>query len=266
MTLKEIHAATLEILSFIDETCKKLNLQYYALYGTALGAVRHHGFIPWDDDLDIGMQRDDYNLFCEYINEHNTGSFYIDNYYTNHDYPYYIMRLCDRRYSLLFDGYKYKSGLFIDIYPLDGMGKENDSSYWAKRKSYLTLVQTCYLLASNESVFVGSSTIKRILRMPLCIISKILGKKVFFKLLDRYANVYSYQESDFIGVPCWSMRLTRYKKDIFNSTIRVPFENISITLPAGYDEMLKSDYGDYMTLPPPDKRKATHYYVAYKND
>ena len=110
-------------LSFIDEICSEQNIRYFVYYGSLIGAIRHHGMIPWDDDIDIVMPRNDYEKFLEYFKSNNTDCYTIVSNDTDSSVPYLISRVSDKRYHLEFlQGIQHEVGVFIDIYPLDGMG------------------------------------------------------------------------------------------------------------------------------------------------
>ena len=124
LTIEEIHEGTIGILKKIIELCDMLQVNYYIMYGSLIGAVRHHGFIPWDDDLDIAMLRPEYEKLCSYCETHQgeLGHFALMNRRTAKEYPYNISRFCDMRYSM-----EKKDtipgagmGMFVDIYPFDG--------------------------------------------------------------------------------------------------------------------------------------------------
>ena len=125
--LAQMQKSTITILKKIDKICNTLGLTYWIMFGTLIGAVRDKGFIPWDDDLDIAMSRSDYDILHNYfINKRTVDGLHLDCIDTNSRYPFYIDRICDDCWELEFNDFKYKSGAFVDIYPLDGMGKKED--------------------------------------------------------------------------------------------------------------------------------------------
>ena len=133
LTLAEIHEGTLEVLKRFISVCDQIGVQYFLAYGSLIGAVRHHGFIPWDDDLDVIMLRPDYEKFREYCNKHEgelTPFRFFDRHNTP-DYPYTIGRFCDTRYRMVRNDNVPDAGqgMFIDIYPHDGAGNNNDKRW-----------------------------------------------------------------------------------------------------------------------------------------
>lgn len=266
MTLDEVHKNTLEILRFIVEVCKKLDIQYYGMFGTALGAVRHNGYIPWDDDLDLMMKRPDYEKFLDYFKTHDTSPFYIDNPLNNSHYPFYISRVCDERFVVKFDKYNYESGLFIDIYPFDPMGNDKDMEWWRKTEKTKRRFLKKFISASQyKTVFGhGKTVFQKLVNIPISLIGKMFGNRFFYKELDKYSSKFNWENSKYIGFPTWNMWILFFEKKDFDSVVYLPFENTEIAVPIGYDNILKCSYGDYMTLPPVEKRNPSHDYQAYK--
>ena len=127
LTMRENQQAAAEVMSVIHQICKKLDLKYFLAYGTLIGAVRHQGYIPWDDDLDIMMPRQDYDKLMAYFQENaeELAPYTLFTPDTVADYPYMIARVCDSRYEIETENEKdCGMGAFVDIYPLDGLGND----------------------------------------------------------------------------------------------------------------------------------------------
>ena len=125
LTLREIQLGELGVLKKLKEICEDQGLRYFLFFGTLLGAIRHKGFIPWDDDVDVGMPREDYEKLLGYFRENSDAllPFRLMHFSTNENYIYPIARICDTRYQVDYSETKeYGLGLFIDIYPFDGWG------------------------------------------------------------------------------------------------------------------------------------------------
>jgi len=123
--MREIQLVSLEILHTVATICEEQNFRYSLIYGTLIGAIRHHGYIPWDDDVDIMMPRRDYDQFLEYMKIHRKEypDLRIFNLDECKEYPYMITRISDDRYIIKMENEKpYGMGVFIDIYPYDGLG------------------------------------------------------------------------------------------------------------------------------------------------
>lgn len=265
IAVREGQIIALDTLKKIDTICKKLNIQYWAIFGTLIGAVRHQGFIPWDDDLDITMKRDDYQKFIDYCirNKEEIFPYYIDHFTINKLCPFYIARFCDSRYKLTFDYAKdYTSGFFVDIYPFDGLG--NDLEYWKSIWKKILFIKRLEGLSIGDRYKESKNRKTRIINYVLANIGKLKGRNYWLFKLDTIEQSFKWEESDLVGIPVWTERLYSIKKDWFCKTVYLPFEDVQIPAPVGYDELLKAIYGNYMTLPPVEKRVSTHGYKAYR--
>lgn len=262
MSLREIQIAALEILKEIDRICNDLKINYYLWYGSLLGAVRHKGFIPWDDDLDIAMKIEDYKVFIDYFRSNKViEPFEIHNFETNKYCGYNITRVCDNRYVLEFNQSRYTSGIFVDIYPLEGLGNEKMTPYWKKHYKKLPCLYKHLALCCTNSFLYGKNIVTKIGNIPNYIISNILGKKYYIDKLNSYPKI-AIKDSKYIGIPAWDYGI--FPKEWFNEIIKVPFEGIMVPIPRDYDLILRSMYNDYMKLPSDKERVPHHNYVAYR--
>ena len=246
LSLEECRKISLDILIDIAEYCEKHDLRYFLSVGTLLGAVRHKGFIPWDDDIDIMMPRPDYiRLIKEYDGKYkvlNPADGYL--YYSKAYDPNTV------KYEPGTDYKKYEPlGVDIDIFPLDGMINDKevmDKLY--KRGCFLEML----LRLSNQPIFYRKNPIKCINR----IIPRIIGSKNLVKLIEKNAMTYDYDSSDYV------IRLRQspngftgiLPKDVFEKDYG-EFEGHRFVIPKKYDVFLRAFFGDdYMELPPEDKR------------
>lgn len=270
LDLKSIHSAELLILTKFDELCKSLEVKYYIYYGTLLGAVRHGGFIPWDDDVDVIMPRPDFDRFVRYCEEYSEELMPFQlMYYTNNDkYIYPIGRLCDTRYKVdYFGNDDYGLGLFIDIYPYDGVGNSyieavNNIKKLRLIRHFLQLAGTNHLYKSRYGFW--ATTLKRIARP----VAKALGVKRFIQMEQKIISKYTFEDSRYITNALWNGYGIRElaEKDSFNDPILIDFVGHSFYAPKNYDEHLRRLYGNYMELPPKESRHPTHEYKAYLKD
>lgn len=260
MSIREIQVATKELLKSFDTLCAKLNLQYWLMFGSLLGAVRHKGFIPWDDDLDVGMFHEDYKKLCDYLIQ-NESEFELHNQDTQINCFYNISRVCDKKHKLVFNNRDYTSGIFLDIYDFEGLGGEQDIAYWDKRFSNYNSWRKGIDLCTKNTLFYGNSLVHKVLNIPLLLCAKLLGKNYFIKKFNNYKH-FNLTTSIYVGIPCWEE--VRYRKSLFGSFIKVPFEDIVVAIPEQYDTLLSIMYGDYMQLPPKDNRVPNHHYRAYR--
>lgn len=269
LTLGEIQEKSVKILYALDSICRQEGIKYFLAYGTLLGAVRHDGFIPWDDDIDVMMPRKDYERFEEYC-KNNSEELYplaLFSQETESRYPYVIDRFCDTRYSIKRDDEKdCGMGLFVDIYPLDGMGNNINEAIEIERRAHPLSSMFCQ--SSKKYIRIGKTKKKRkiIARYMKFIYAKLRGKYYFGKKLAAISKQYSYDDSDYVGCVVWRTYDERdiYKKEWVDELIEHKFEEKMLMIPKHYDSILSKVYGDYMTLPQAEKRVPHHYYEAFK--
>ncbi len=253
-----------EELCFIDKICSEQNLIYFLYYGTLIGAVRHHGLIPWDDDLDIAMPRPDYEKFLEYLKKNDIGKYVIVNNDTDKSIPYLITRLSDTRYHLEFSqGIQHEIGIFIDIYPLDGMG---NNKFIANMHGMFCFFLKKLFFVEFQYYYPKGRWFKNIL---LKILKKILlmpKKSVMKMFLNHACRKYDYLKSKYVNCCLWTDLYIKaiVPRACFDKRLNVTFEGCDAIIPAGYDIILKACYGNYMELPPPEQRFCHHYYKIYK--
>ena len=251
LTIEEIQKQSVKILYAIDSICRQEGIKYFLAYGTLLGAVRHNGFIPWDDDIDVQMPRDDYDRFEEYCKNHSEELYplVLFSQETESRYPYVIDRLCDTRYTIKKDDEKdYGMGLFVDIYPLDGMGNNINEAISIERRVHPLCSMFCQ--SSKKYIKIGRTWgIKKIIaKYRKFIYAKFRGKHYFGKQIDSISKEHNYDDSDFVGCVVWRTYGKRdiYKKEWFDELIEHKFEEKMLMIPKHYDSILSSIYGDYM--------------------
>ena len=269
VNLRPLWDAILEVYKVIADICNRHSLRYCASYGTALGAVRHGGFIPWDDDLDIEMPRPDYELFIEIAKkELPEGYSWLDQYNCDtYENPFGKVivsneNIVDRvsAESGLSLGY----GIFVDIFPVDGYPDTKYGILWRKfenilvEMSLLASVPDKRRLAwrSKIAAFIGS-----FVYIPYYRIKSHKEQCMFY---ERRAKKLSFGNSKMctsIGVGHYYSGKA-YPVSFWDNLRSVPFENTQMLVHGQVDAYLTLLYGDYMTLPPEDKRKGTHANTA----
>lgn len=268
LDIKETQRVSLDILKTITDICENQGFRYYLIYGTLIGAVRHSDFIPWDDDVDIMMPRSDYELFLQYMKsqEVNYEHLRVFNKETCSKYPYMITRISDDRYRIDMENEKdYGMGIFVDIYPYDGLGKSKEEAIKFGMKGD-RLSSLCYL-ATRERCAVETTTsyFRKIVKFPVFIFSKICGKDVFQEKLQKLAGIKSYDECNYVGCIVWLSGGEKdiFKREWFDEYVYMPFGKYKFRVPKEYDKILTHIYGDYMELPPEKDRIGHHYYKVF---
>lgn len=271
LTFREAQLGAYEVLKFIDKICKKHNLVYFLMYGSLIGAIRDKGIIPWDDDIDVMMPRPDYDKLIKYCGEHEK-ELYPFKLFENSlipEYPHPIARMSDMRYKIEFNNEKdYGIGLFVDIYPLDGIGNNFKQARLHIKKSRHN-ASLCFLTSRKRfGADNTTSIIWLIAKIPAYIWANIMGNKYYIDKADKYCRANSFENSKYVSgiAQPWRERAGEnkniYKKSWFE-LMEVPFEDGIFTIPKGYDHILKMGYGDYMTPLPENQRKTHHSYNAY---
>lgn len=261
LTLDEIKKVELSILFEFNAFCKKYNLKYYLAGGTLLGAIRHKGFIPWDDDIDICMPRKDYLLFLEKFDECNDNLRVKSNLKNNFGAPF--SKVVDIRTKI---DSKYvqndvDTNLWIDVFPIDGLPEsiEEVKSVYAKCDFYRKI-----LMLSGAKLGEGTTVLKKYAKYILRPLARLYGKQRCIENIEKIATQYPYDECKYVGAITWGLYGVgeRMLKSEFEKAVEVEFEGYKFPAFSCWDSYLKGLYGDYMQLPPIEKRK-THDIIAY---
>ena len=264
LTLKEIQEESFNVLVKLKEIFDANGWKYYLAYGTLLGAIRHKGFIPWDDDIDIWVPRDDYEKFIEFckINKKELLPFELLHYSTKDNYIYPIARFSNKNYKIDYHNVEdYGLGLFVDIYPLDGINPL-DIQYRKKIKSQTKKV----FIMGNKTFIKDNNFIRNVIKKIR--FNYLKNKNIVNELqkLDLMAQKYSIKDSEYINCVCWNFKEYNYKKINFigKNEKQLIFNKVKFNVPYNYDEILKTTYGEYMKLPPKEEQIPHHYYSAYR--
>ena len=255
-----LHDADLEIVKEVVALCDRHELKYWMLGGTMLGAIRHRGFIPWDDDIDIGLPRMDYEKFLELAPRELSANLKIVNYKTDPEYHYYITRVLDTDTKVIENRFaaegKY-TNVSIDIFPLDGF-PNNSTLRNIHGKRILAHKFMSSLHYKNVIVTKGRSFFERFVIKTLQLLptDKMFSFTKQLDKCDKLLKKYDMVGSDYTGNIMGAYRTREivptawYGEDTFYD-----FENIRLRGFKEYDKYLKHLYGDYMQLPPEDKRR-----------
>jgi lipopolysaccharide cholinephosphotransferase len=254
-SLAEIQNNILQNFYTLHQFCERNGIRYYVIGGTLIGAVRHGGFIPWDDDVDIGMPRPDYEKFLE-ISDQFEGRYKICHAGNDKDYIYQFSKSCDTQTTVTEAIMKeFTCGVWVDIFPLDGTFTSQ-----LLRKIHFNVVKMLVILCSIKSGAFPTpkNSIKRKIKW---LIHKIIpiSLSMFNLLITTVLTIKKFDNADYIGnfVGAWGYKEI-FKKELFDKVIKHKFEKFQVNAPAGYDKYLKGIYGDYMIPPPPEKRNSHH--------
>jgi lipopolysaccharide cholinephosphotransferase len=267
LTEEELKSTELQILTEVDLICRSHNIRYSIIGGTLLGAVRHQGFIPWDDDIDVVMPRPDFDRFVTYCMSNET-PFDLKCIQTDSSYGSLHAKACDKK-TILVDknvGSRWDChfGVFIDIFPLDGLG---DTLEEARKTFRKTTFKRELLVAANWKRYFRSHTHSAVyepIRLFMYLISRTVSNKKLILSLES-----EFRKKNFNKVKyCAPMSGSYREKEILPTSLHdnytlLKFENKEFYAISDYDKYLSSVYGNYMELPPVEKRVSHHTFNAY---
>ncbi len=255
--MKKIWAVNMDIYLEFAQICDKYGLKYYAYAGTLLGAIRHNGFIPWDDDMDVCMPRDDYEKFIEVASHELSDPFFLQTPNTEPGYYRTMARLSNQMTTRMLPFYAHSGmshGLILDIFPLDNCIPETNESdiseilIHAKRCSqYLKRNDTNIMTPEHFATWKDNMTD---------------DPRREWETVQRIAMKDNQRESDYYCMKVVVLPGNRYNAPLnkawFASTIKTRFEKIEISIPCGFDAFLTATFGDYRQFPPIEQRGTWH--------
>lgn len=259
MSLEEVQQTGLNLLKSFCEYCQLNNYSFFLSNGTLLGAIKYKGYIPWDDDVDVFMPREDYNLLINSFE--NTDTIQLLSHERNSKYGYPFAKYCDAT-TLKIESYQpiigdVNQGVCIDVFPLDHF---SNSKMIAKLQAFYNSIKvTLFSLSQLDSY--DNSFLKR------CVyrLSKIIGYERLLACMLKAPKL-KKKKSKYIGNRVWAVYGSKevVESESFTNTVTVLFEGFEFPAPVGYHSYLTSLYGDYKKDPPVDKQKTHHLFKAYK--
>jgi|LSQX01.3.fsa_nt_gb lipopolysaccharide cholinephosphotransferase len=246
-TLRKLQLLQFKILLEVKRICEKHDIQYFLMGGTLLGAVRHRGFIPWDDDIDVGMMRSEYDRFLEICREELSPEFFLQTYETDSTYAYSFakIRLNGTEYPEPANcDVLHHKGICIDIFSFDKAPNNN-----LLRKLYRIISMEIDIMCNIKYRYTrpDSPLNLKILRL----ISRLFSKEQLIRMRDDISKRYNDKNTGFLMNGTFNC----YPSHIFDHFLKLEFEGIEFPVPAGYITYLEYAYGDYQKLPPESRRK-----------
>ena len=260
-TLTPVQDKLYKMFKWFHEFCEDNKIRYYAVGGTVLGAIRHKGFIPWDDDIDIVIPREDYNRLINTFTKPINGYLLESPYSRNGDYLYSYAKLYDTSTTLTERTRRNcRRGLYIDVFPLDAIGDSKEVAIRNFRKfdnkNMFLMMRTCAV--RKERKWYKNLSIYLARMIP----NLLINEKKLSVDLDKLANSFD------VGGDCYVANLNGTYRDkeiiekrVFGNPTLYTFEDIKIYGPQYYDEYLTKIYGEWRKLPPKDKQKTAHDYI-----
>lgn len=258
--LRALQKKLLEVMIIFHKICQENDIKYYMLGGTQLGAVRHKGFIPWDDDIDVGIPREDYEKFIKISSENLPNGIELAHYKKDKKFPYGFSKLYDTKTTLVEENNTKEGiigGIYIDVFPLDGIG----NTYKEAHKNFQKIDFLRRVLYYNTAKVKTKNPIKKLANICFRFLNtyKIISK------INNKAEKYDFNSSDYVVNTYGAWRFKEIsKKDVFGNPTLYDFEGHKFYGVEKYDEYLTSLYGNYNELPPEEKRKS-HHHIRYLN-
>ncbi len=260
----DIRNIQFEILQFFHDFCVKNNITYYLSNGTLLGAVKYKGYIPWDDDIDVCMPRQDYERLIKIWRQSENCKYRLCSLELEDNYCFPFAKLSDETTVLIEGniGNGCQLGVNIDIFPLDGFGNSEEEilKIYSKMESIRRKLNLSKLRPKpNDNI------IKKVLKNIVAFKYKCIGSKKICLQIDSFAKKLNINDCQYIGNVVWGFYAPgeAHKKELFEEKITVIFEGLEFYAPKGYDAFLRRLYGDYEKDPLPEQQVTHHVYTAF---
>lgn len=256
--MNELQKVEFELLKVFTDVCEKLGLRYYLVCGSALGAVKYGGFIPWDDDVDVAMCREDYEVLMREGAALLPDGVFLQNYKSDPKYPNYFAKLRNSNTTYIEKTYgklPINHGVYIDIFPLDGYPK---GAFARKRLELEKLVFRIKQLTVIDSEPGGK--VKALKNLYTLIgVHKRLERVI--ARFEKKISAYSCEGSDiWCNHGNWQGTLEYAPREQYGEGVTARFEGLEVRVPALFDEYLTQKYGDWRADPPPEEQAGHHYY------
>ena len=261
---KQLHDCQLLLAAELKRICEKHQIKYFMIAGTLLGAVRHQGFIPWDDDMDFAMMRPDFDRFMEIAKTELGEEFVLQDMHTDPNYGMPVTKLMLRHTRLVEQSAaknKAWKHIFIDIFPYDNIPDLPAQQKTHDRKTYL--LKRLLLVKQHYTVVEKGEILKKIIYGLLRIISFFFTKNYLRKSLDHELRRYSGVQTSKVAAigGAYQYKKESVERAWFAETVELPFEHLTLLAPKDYEKYLTYFYGNYMTPPPVAQREDRHNVV-----
>ena len=258
--LRQLQLCILDVALEFKRICEKYDINYFLIGGSLLGAVRHKGFIPWDDDMDVGMLREDYEKFVKICSRELDEDYFFQDYHTDKYYNFGYSKIRIKGTDLLEDytaDSKQGKGIFLDIFPFDDM----PNGVVKKRVHYL-LFKCIKWGALGKADYKFVTPKKRRFAKVMSAVFFPFSRESILRLEDNICAMFHKEKASYAINMQGAYNYKEYtKKDNLVKTDRLSFEGYEFSVPSNYDELLTQMYGDYMTLPPVEKRGRQHQII-----
>lgn len=262
--VQELKQIQQKLLKELHNYCDKHNLCYYLTYGTLIGAIRHKGYIPWDDDVDVFLPRNDYTYLLNHFNADVDNGVSVVSNELNTDYYLPFAKIIDTNTIMIEEvNSSFKLGVYIDVFPLDNLSDNYNEAKAIIRKAFR---YNKLLMLKNISVNPNRKWYKNVVLCLGRLSSSLLSRKWIIRKINEQGCNRNEQFTKYIGVLTgisYGDESRVFESKWFEERILSPFENNSYFIPQGYDRFLRHLYGDYMTPPPKEQQESHHVFHAW---
>lgn len=258
--MNELQQAEFALLKAFDQVCAKLGLKYFLVCGSALGAAKYRGFIPWDDDIDVALYREDYEIFCAHAAALLPEHLFVQNYRTDPAFPAIYSKLRDSNTTYIEKSARHlpiHHGIFIDVFPLDGYP---DGRLARRRLEFFKRLYKHALAAAFSLDRSGGEQL-------LYLVDRLLGTpKRTAQIARKYTERISRYPAKTSDILCnhgnWQGKLDYAPREQYGDGVWAVFEGLPVRIPVRYDQYLTQKYGDWRADLPPEQQKGHHDYVV----
>lgn len=257
--INEYQSEGLQLLKVFINLCEKLDLKYYLACGSVLGAVKYKGFIPWDDDIDVCMRREDYEIFVKEAPRYLPENLFLQNYKTDPEFPSVTSKLRNSNTAWIEEGVAHLNinhGIYLDIFPLDGYPKAaEEQKIFEKKKMHFERIRAISYKQKLNIKAVRTNIV-------------LIANKLFGMYSSSAANIGEYEKfisaypTETSEIWCnhgnWQGVLEYAAKSQYGEGVEATFEGVKVIIPENYDQYLTQKYGDWRSDPPPEKQKTHH--------
>lgn len=262
INIEDLKKVEIDMLNNFINVCNILKLKYFLVGGSCLGAVRHKGFIPWDDDIDVALPRPDYDKFIEVAQQYLPDNLFLQNYKTEPDYRLDFAKIRNSDTTFIESENRdlcVNKGIYIDVFPIDGMPTKTSDKKLLKlhkfiAKKYLSR-NNCRTTQSKLKWLLKKSTI-----WVFCLLNKFQKPQKVLEKLEKHYKKFTYSNCDYVVCHggAWGDKEI-CPKEQYGKGKEMLFENERVIVPEKTDEYLTHKYGDYMKFPPKEKQISHHY-------
>ena len=264
ITQDELKSIEIDILSYIHNICVDNNIRYWIAFGTLLGAVRHGGFIPWDDDIDVCMFREDYEKFISVMNNIDNDKYSIITPYNHDSYYFTFSRVVDDRTVLKLKGLRHihDLGVFVDVFPIDDA--PDDPQLLKQWQIEISKAQEKTRSTVPIHAHYDEHSMHTCLRIMRNVFRRLkYGSRNFIRYRNEWNNLLrKYNGREYNNCICENTNWL-YPKSLFSELTTITFEGREFYAPQKWHDFLEYSYGEYMKLPPIEERVSHHNFIAY---